>query len=332
MKQVNAIGWYGHRNIGDESYRLSFPRLFPDASFSFSDLDTQPQRCDNAVLGGGDILYPAYVDRLLKIPASRRVILSVSANNSAPIDLLKQVDQIFVRDQRSADLLKSKGLTCNLMPDASLCLQPNADAGRQWLKTQYSENGLELYQKRVGVVLNAHLYHSEPDLLARDFLTLMKCVWELGKLADNTSASFIFFPMSTQMPNDDRIPNAMISGRCKFWRKNLMIHERLTVQQTLDLIAACDVVISTRLHSTLFSVISETPFIDLTHHDKNRGYLNSLGLADWSESYWCCCYDKLKQLLQERLTNKGQYENVLKTIHARQVQELQQGADNVYFV
>ncbi len=136
-------------------------------------------------------------------------------------------------------------------------------------------------------------------MLSRDYLQLQKVIFDLAKLADETNASFVFFPMSTGMPWDDRITNGMIAGKCKFWKKNLMIFNPLDVQQTLDLISSLDVVISTRLHSSIFSLISEVPFIDLTHHDKNLGFLKTVGLEDNSINYWEFDYKELKDKLNK---------------------------------
>ena len=160
----------------------------------------------------------------------------------------------------------------------------------------------------------------------------MKVVFDLSRLADNTSASFIFFPMSTQMPSDDRATNSMVAGRCKFWRKNLILYDELNVQQTLDLISSCDVIISTRLHSLIFSLAAKVPFINLIHHDKCRGYSESLGLLDWSCNYWNFNYDDLFEMVKDRLENKEKYVNILKEKHAAHLNILGEGCEHVHFI
>lgn len=332
MKSANVFGWYQHQNVGDESYRLSFPHLFPDVDFTFLDFGaTPPADCDNVVLGGGDVLYTPNVTRLLSIPAKRHLIFSVSANPNCPFDLLRKVDQIFVRDNRSVQILETQGIPCTRTPDASVSLEPNCQNGLTWIKDQYQRNDRELYEKRVGVVFNAHLYRAEPDLLARDFLTLMRNIGSLSRLADNTPASFIFFPMCTRL-YDDRVTNGMIAGKCKFWRKNFVVYERLSVQQTLDLIGTCDAVISMRLHSSIFSIASDTCLIDITHHDKSRGYLESVGLLDYSLSYWDLDYPKLQAMLSDMLANKDKYLARMREARDRQREELTASCGKLQFV
>lgn len=326
MSKINVLGWYNHFNAGDESYKISFPKLFPSHEFDF----TQPSSCDTCILGGGDILNRQFVHKLLDSKAKQRIAMSVSVSAAAPFELLKKLDGIYVRDVRSVRLLQTNDVRCTYMPDVSTGLEPNRAAGEMWLKKQYADNGLELYNKRVGIVLNSHL-NQGPDALARDHLNLLKVSWDLGKMMDETPASFILFPMSTGMPWDDRVTNGWLAGRCKFWRKNFVVYDRLSVQTTLDLIASCDVIISSRLHSSIFSMVSEVPFIDLTHHDKNRGFLETAGLEDWSLSYWHLEFDELKRKLQDMLGNDT-YRSKLKDIKLQQIQALQKEASNVCFL
>jgi len=300
MKKVMVVGFYGKFNIGDESYKLTFPMLFPEYDFVFNDTGT----ADVCILGGGNILSESYVRIALDAKVEKRYVFSASANNHSPFSLLKEFDGIVVRDKSSYQLLRDNDVPCYLGADSAFCLQPNPSAGKDLLQTMFSENKIDLYSKVVGVVLNGHLGQAKDAQLARDFLTLNKAAQDIAAVADSTPASFVFFPMSTGAPYDDRVTNGLISSRCKFWKKNLSIYERLSVQQTLDVIAACDVVISTRLHSTIFSILSDTPFIDLLHHDKNESFLNTCGLENFGLSYWSFGSSQLKVLVNEMISDK----------------------------
>lgn len=300
MLRCKVWGWYGKHNIGDESYKLSFPTLFPHIDFDFEDTKGQYDLC---VLGGGDILDEYFVQKALACPCKSRHILSVSAGPKAPIGLLDAFDTICVRDRRSEEYLKSRGITCQFMPDVALILQPSRLQGISMLSKRFAEEGLDLYAKRVGVVLNSHLIHSKEGMLARDMVTFLKAIQDIAKLADETNASFVFFPMSTGMPCDDRISNGLLASRCKFWKKNWLVQDRLSVQETLDLVSACDVVISSRLHSSIFSLISHVPFLDLVHHDKNRSFLEAMSLDGLGLSYWSLSFEELKNALDDLLTN-----------------------------
>ena len=220
-------------------------------------------------------------------------------------------------------------MDCHYLPDASSCLTGNAEQGKIWLRDKFKAEGSDLYQKRVGIVLNAHLYGE--NLLDRDFLNLWKIIFDFSKLVDNTNASFIFFPMSTRTP-DDRITNGMVAGRCKFWQKNSLIYDRLSVQETLNLVSACDTIISSRLHSLIFATAVQCPFIEILHHDKCRNHINSLGLSDWTLPYWDFCYGQLFEMVKDRLNNKNKYVEMLEKIHTASLNILEAGVNNVHFV
>ena len=192
----------------------------------------------------------------------------------------------------------------------------------------FEENGLNLYSKVVGVVLNGHLGQVKDAQLARDFITLNKAAQDIASVADLTPASFVFFPMSTGAPHDDRATNGIVASRCKFWNKNLTIYERLSVQETLNLIAACDAVISTRLHSTIFSILSNVPFVDLVHHDKNQMFLKTCGLEEFGISYWSFGSVQLRTLLNKMLSGQ---QSILAEANQSQKMLLQESLKYVCF-
>lgn len=319
-----VVGWFDRFNIGDESYKLTFPKLFPEYDFVFKDYE----KADICILGGGDILSESYVNIALKADVKKRFIFSASANLNTPFHLLKNFDSIIVRDNYSYNLLLENGVNCILGADAAFSLQPNKLEGKNLLHNMFEENKLDLYSKVIGVVLNGHLGQAKDAQLARDFITLNKAVQDIAALADSTSASFVFFPMSTGVPYDDRVTNGFVSSRCKFWKKNHLIHDRLSVQQTLNLISACDAVISTRLHSTIFSILSEIPFVDLTHHKKNESFLETCGLENNGISYWNFCHSQLKSILEKTIN-----ESVATVVSVKQSQQvlLRESLKHVYF-
>ncbi len=192
-------------------------------------------------------------------------------------------------------------MPCYLGADAAFALQPDVAAGQELLKKKFAEEGAEMYSKLVGVVLNGHLAHGKDGQIARDFITLNKAAQDIATVADSTPASFVFFPMSAGAPYDDRVTNGMVSSRCKFWKKNISIYDKLTVQETLNVVSACDTIISTRLHSSIFSVIANRPFVDLIHHDKNESFLKTCNLQEFGLSYWSFGTNHLRSLLNKVL-------------------------------
>jgi polysaccharide pyruvyl transferase WcaK-like protein len=284
--KITVLGWYGHGNVGDESYKASFPLLFPNDQLLFTNL-IKPEHHDSDlfILGGGAVLEEPFIQQLR--PFKNKIALSVTANKNN----LQDFKQVFVRDVKSYQAIPSV-----LMPDAAFLLNPTQnDAIKPYFQNR------DLYQKKVVCVYNAHLSVVQGQL-ARDQLNFLKVTNDLADIIDRTAASFVFIPFGNDDPWNDRITNSWLASKCKFWKKNFVIYDKISFQQALDIIASADAVISTRLHASIFSCVAKVPFIDITHHDKNLGFLQTVGLEDWSIPYWRFNYEKCLTLLNEFLT------------------------------
>lgn len=282
MSRVTVCGWYGHGNAGDESYKLTFPAVFPTCQFSFGENFRKAEAC---VVGGGDIAYRPIIERALKF-RGRRHLLSVSLTSCDCPELLKEgFDLIGVRDTRSVDLLSRHGIKGFYLPDFAFAMRPDPARGRRLIEQMFREAGSDRYQKVVACVLNGYLVTGEGKL-ARDEATFLKFAYDMARIADGTAASFLFLPFGTQLPPDDRVPNAWVASKCKWYKKNVVCHQPLSPQDTLDVIAASDAAVTSRLHAAIFCTLSGVPFIDVTHHQKSLGYLETAGLQDLSIDYW----------------------------------------------
>lgn len=313
-RHIVVLGWYGHQNIGDQSYAMSIPLLFPGFDFTFTDdLRKTPAEYDYLILGGGNVIDRSFFDQIGKVK-SPKLLLSVGLPNPGKlladhINMIKKAnfEHICVRDYASFDFLYKKGLEVSYLPDFAFALRPDKAKGKQLLRKLFKQDHTDLYEKVVGVVLNGYLVAGN-ELLARDYITFHKVAFDIARCADQTNASFIFIPFGGDPVSNDRIPNSWVASRCKWWKKNCVVYDRLDVQETLDVISACDTMISTRLHSSIFSTMSGVPFIDLTHHDKNRVYLESIAKLGWSLDYWMLDASKLKEKLNEHLSGNDNQE------------------------
>lgn len=270
--QVNILGWYDHGNIGDEAYKLAFSTLFPENTFKFNGkLETSTDFC---ILGGGDVLGGYYLKNLNN--AKRKIALSITVNEETNTkEHLTQFEQLFVRDMSSFETAKKLGGNPIYIPDLTFCLKPNKENGISKIQTMFEHNFIDLYERKIGIIINSNLVPSH-DSTSRNHTDFYKFCADLAEFIDNYNASFIFIPFSTHMPTDDRIANGIIASQCKYWNKNLMIFDPMSVQDTLDVISACDDVISTRLHSSIFSCIAGVHFIDITHNHKNKNFLQTI--------------------------------------------------------
>lgn len=266
--KIHTVGWYGCNNLGDESYKLSFPILFPEHSFTFSQ---KLVPADAYIVGGGDVVHGRYL-KLLQSEKNKHIM---SATLSNVVDI-KDYKSIALRDLRSMEFSKKCGVKAELIPDFAFAFTSNAARGKQLIDQIFAAEGQERYERVIATTINGFLLPSH-NTLDRESQHFHNLSYELSHAIDFTSASFIFLPFGSEMPTDDRIANMWISSKCKFHKKNLCVLNRLSVQDTLDIMAASDAVVSTRLHSSIFSCVAGVPFIDITHNHKNESFLETIG-------------------------------------------------------
>lgn len=305
MERVTCLGWADKSNIGDDNYPITFPLVFPNYNLKFTDKIENINETDAIFLGGGNVVNSYFVNQLKNINIPK-YIFSAGVIASDPINELNQFKEIYVRDVKSLELLKKNNIQCHFLPDFAFLLKGDVGEGNKMLKSFFHNRKADLYKKKVAVVINSYLLPSN-NTSAHDFLVFNQFCSHLSRIIDNTNASFIFVPFCTSFP-DDRISNGIVYAKCKFWNKNIMIYNPLSVQDSLNIFSCVDFVISSRLHSSIFSCICSKPFIDITHHDKNRGFLETIDKIDWSVDYWKFDVVKLEFLLQSFMKDSTKYE------------------------
>jgi polysaccharide pyruvyl transferase WcaK-like protein len=309
--KVGVVGWYGHNNVGDEAYKSAFPKLFPQCDFVFAESPTDD--IETWILGGGDVVTSSNVEAFR--PLKKKHIMSATV--SRPYDLTG-FGTVAVRDYRSVETIKSRGAGRVLyVPDFAFALSGDAARGRRLITSQFEKDGADLYSKVVVVVINGYLA-GEHSVVAKNYSTFQTVSFQLAEVADNTSASFFFVPFGCGMPTDDRVTNGWVAGKCKFWQKNAVAYNPLSVQDALDVMAAADAVVSTRLHSSVFSCVCGTPFIDVTHNHKNERFLETIEWNEYSADYRGFDTMSVMASLEDMLSRRGELAEKLTAISRRQ--------------
>lgn len=282
---LKVLGFYHKQNIGDEAYKLVFPKLFPKYKLEFLD------NGDADILGGGDVLTKHYLSQI------KKPIHAISVSASEDIREYKHlIKYAIVRDYHSLNILKEQKIPASYVPDITFLLNPASISLDDYFTDRHK------YKKVISVFLNSYLLERMNNY-RQDHLTIEKMLTDLARVADDTNASFLFLSCCTSMPYDDRVINAYLQSKLKFWQKTNVVYHPLSPQEILNIINSSDAIISTRLHSSVFATLCQKPFLDILHNHKNPAFLEtinynkSITLDEFN-------YKDCKRILDDILENK----------------------------
>lgn len=325
--QVVSLGWYGHRNCGDETFKDALRILFPGADLVFiNDLSKHldlVNDSDYLLIGGGNIVTEAFLKGLGQVTTPYSFV-GVGLGPDSPAHYLEKAEWVLVRDLISQRLYRPS----YYMPDLAFGLTPDRKLGKHMLEQIPYFNP---ERKTVGVFLNDCVsanFHST----TLKFIEAEKVKLELSRFLENLPYNVVFIPMSFAPPDDRRISLDVIGKMAKGY-KYTCLTEVFRPCTCLSLVSALDYGITMRLHASIFCTMAGVPFMDLLHHDKSRGYLETNGLEDLGVNYYELSLRSLedkfayiekeyallsKTLLKTANENKQQLSEVLKNVHLPQ--------------
>lgn len=324
---INVVGWYDKNNIGDESYKIGFRKLWHTHDFKFT--DSPIPDADSYIMGGGDIVCPTLLDKFVSI--KNKHLLSVSFPVHADKKAVSSFKNIWVRDEYSSQNASALDLKHDTVPDVAFMLEPDPKKGRRIISERFASENRDLYSTKIIVVINAHISSSH-DSLAYKYANFEHFSWQLANFCDHYPASFVFVPFGTSSPWDDRFAISNVASKCKFWKKNYVFYDRLSVQDTLNMVSGADMAISTRLHSSIFSTIGATPFVDILHNHKNPNFLKSIGKSNYGISYGSFNKEELRKKLDYLSLNLKTEANSLREIRNAQRRLLRKRAESISLI
>lgn len=279
-QEVISLGWYDHQNCGDESFKEALRVLFPEVDFVFINNLSQNIDLINSssylLIGGGNIVTGEFLSGLNQITTPYSFI-GVGLVGDSPLGFLQEAELVLVRDITSQRRFRQ----AYYIPDLAFSLTPEEELGKRELKRiPY----IDSRKKTVGVFLNDCVSASFYSTILK-FVEAEKAKLELARFLENLSYNVVFFPMSFSPPDDRRISFDVI-GKMNKGYKYTCITDPFEPVNCLSIVSALDYAITMRLHASIFCTIAGIPFIDLLHHDKNKGYLETNGLENLGLDYY----------------------------------------------
>src|SRR5574343_439079 len=258
--RISIIGWHGKKNIGDDAFLHVLKDFFLGHELEFV---TPPQRCNNpdiAILGGGAVASPFYLNILPDCP---RYAIGIDLAYESESDLLAKASfkEIYVRSKTDCDLLRNK-VSCPVhsMPDLAFYLKP----GLNWKKV-----GKKKLIVLVTDYVNPAIDRPIEEFQQRANNFKLKMAAELDKLS--TEYEISLFPCSAGGYGDDRRINLDITSFMK--TRPITYDNYLQPHSMFNVLGMFDAALCMRFHAHIFSIMCGVPFVSIEFTRKVKMFL-----------------------------------------------------------
>lgn len=291
-KKIAVIGWYGHGNIGDESFKTAFSHLWLNNTFSYFDkVPEQVNSFDACFIGGGSILDNAFFNfESIKIPlAFIGVSVGATITNPALKRAIERAKVIVVRDSSSLEYLESKARPTMLAPDIVFGYATHVQQKKVSDKTV-----CVLVNDFMAPKHNSELYKGDAwNWFTHEF---SQCLNDLS----TDGYKIKMFPMCTGAVDDRRAAASIISRMEHPDRVEWMLDEfcddsEICLRHEIN---ECDLVITQRFHGIVYAAKAGRRVISISAHDKIKSICYDMGLVK-PVDYYGFSKSEFKYSLQE---------------------------------
>jgi polysaccharide pyruvyl transferase WcaK-like protein len=296
--KVLVFGWFNHDNLGDQFFIEIFRALFPSFQFVFTDRITPDllKDQDAVFLGGGSFLDqassidPKAIPLLTTMPLFYLGIGAETNIHPTHQQLLAAAKLIVLRSSAGMEEIKKLNPNVLVATDLVYChfplvsqpgkaksvlIMPNVSLVPQWGAEHWKHLFWEHFRHEFSQFLD--------DLIDRGYRPQFFSMCRNKTLSDDWAALAIISTMKHR--NSD-----LLSGEAP-----------TTIQQTLEVLAGYETVITQRYHGIVLAELANIPYVAIAHHDKLfNGSSNAI-------SY----YEISKAALQKKFDNPTKKSSVL---------------------
>lgn len=297
MKRVIISGYYGFGNLGDEALlraivtglrqrvaglEIVVPSADPATTAASHGVRSVPRanpllwwsllgNCDLLISGGGSLLQDVtgpwnipYYAGVIMMAKLRKVPVMIFGQGVGPIRgywgrkvtryVVEQADIVTVRDPGSRKFLEGLGVRRDIVLVADPVFSLHFD---QLPRMENHDAPL-----RIGVALRQRGLTRE--LIHR----LAGALDQLAAGEGRRGIHFVFFPMQ---PQEDVEAAIQVANRLR--SSHEVIVDRLSLDETVRIIATCDLVVAMRLHALILAALAGTPMVGISYDPKVGEFL-----------------------------------------------------------
>ena len=258
MKKVSIVGWYGHKNIGDESFREVFTRQLGHYDLSFG--ERPDLSADAIILGGGGVVCKKYLDGL---ESYRKPIYAVGVDISVNGEEWQRIKSLpfrflFIRSFEYWQIASKEASNVCYCPDIAFSLFEKKE-----------KRDVKKPTGRIGVILSADISKYEH----------LRChISNALKELSNKYNEIVYITMCNDKASLDFKMNQDVFEKTNHGHQILMTPD--SVSETLEVISSLDVLITMRFHGAIFATICGVPFLSVANKGKCSLFCDQEGILD----------------------------------------------------
>ena len=136
---------------------------------------------------------------------------------------------------------------------------------------------------RIGVTARKWLFPRSTDARQAQESYERILIAAIDELVERYDADVVFLPQVIgPAGDDDRIVQSRIAGQLKHSARATVLREDLSPAELVRYIGGeLDLVIATRFHSAIFTMLANVPVVAIAYEHKTTGIMKAMGLSEW---------------------------------------------------
>ncbi len=234
---------------------------------------------------------------------------------------------VFLRDQASFNHLKEIGIDhnkCHIYPDVAFALLED--------DIKHSQSSDETLNNGIRVAISVrdwpHFQSKDKDAGMQDYLKAVNAA--LSHLINNYNAEVHFIStcqgISMYRQDDSKTAKKICNIVDQELAKKVdLITDHHTPIELIKLLNDYDLVIATRMHMAIMSIVAGTPVLPISYEFKTKELFNTLNLGYWVENIEHIEPDEMIKKIDEML---AEIDNIRETVNKQKLIKFQQVLDS----
>jgi hypothetical protein len=276
MKRVLILGFYDRDNLGDETYKLAFGRIFPKKELIFKCIDDTediPVGISTVIIGGGDVINSYFmnrVERILKRYTGKVYAISVGIPYTDDLKYLNLFDHVFTRSSdeyiMASSSIGNKNVT-KIDDIVTVLRAPHCSKQSNITK--------------IGICLAQSMFYDNvfSSLLVNLITSALNSFYSW-----NSTTEFHLFSFNTHLASNKECDIVINKRIAPLLKGTVIQHPPLSTSEMLKELGSMTFNICSRYHSIIFSIMTCTKYIPLYCSSKIERLLKDL---NFEEDYNC---------------------------------------------